>query len=190
MAAPVRALVATAVSRAGEPCAGMVRGRLLEAGTTFPPTRAVAVTKYLPAGVRPVRENWREVLFFLAQAVGACARHAATMYSEAAWLLAGELRRTVAVVGPVGLAAAMVGAPALGVRMDRALAPGTSLPERVTPTTRMVSVGGEKPVLEEGLHKFGAAQGRQQHPQDIAAWPPAQPFAGNSYSLGVLGARL
>lgn len=44
-----------------------------------------------------------------------------------------------AVVGPVGMAAAMTGAPAWGVRMVSVLAPRTSFLELVMPTTLMVS---------------------------------------------------
>ncbi len=44
VAAPVRALLAPAVSSTGAPRAGMTRGRLLELGTGLLLTRPVAVT--------------------------------------------------------------------------------------------------------------------------------------------------
>ncbi len=140
-AAPLSALVASAVSRVGAPGAGMARGRLLEAGTSLPLMRAVAVTVYSAPDSRPVKRTSVAVLFLLAQRAGAAVRHMLTIYSDTTWLSVGGLRCTRAVVVPIASAAAIVGAPSLGVRMVSALAPGTALPAAVKPTTWMVSAG-------------------------------------------------
>lgn len=175
VAAPPKALVPTAVSRVGAPSGGMLRGRLLEAGTTLLPTRAVAVTTLLLPAVGLVKESWMDVLFFLTQLAGAALRQMLTMYSETAWLLVGGVSRTVAMVGPVGFAAAIVGAPAWGVRMARALAPGTSLPAAVIPTTQMVSAGPTKLELCKIGGENQGAEGSTQgvYGQAYQPWPPS-----------------
>ena len=142
MAAPVSALVAAAVSRMGAPCWGMARGRVLEAGTVVLLILAVAVTTYWAPGVRPVNASWMEVLFCRLHCVGCALRQSDTIYRLTDWPLAGGVSSTVAFVALVAMADATVGAPSRGVRMARVLAPGTFLPELVTPTTLMVSAHG------------------------------------------------
>ena len=142
VASPLPEPVASAASSVGAPWAGIVRGRLFEAGTSLPPIRAVALTENSAPAARPTNDSWMDVLFCWMQLVGAALLQMLTKYT--ATCVRGGVSRMVAVVGLVAMASATVGAPALGVRMTKELEQPTCLPEDVMPITRMVSAHGRR----------------------------------------------